>query len=32
MGNVSKRWVFLGGRIYGCGYQEVGVVIMHRCG
>ena len=28
---VSRRWVWLGG-IYGCGYQEVGVVIMYSCG
>ena len=29
---VSRRWVWLVGGIYGCGYQEVGVVRMYRCG
>ena len=23
---VSRRWVWLDGGIFGCGYQEVGVV------
>ena len=31
VGVVSRRWVWLVGRIYKCGYQEVGVVIMYRC-
>ena len=26
MGVVIRRWVWLSGRMYGCGYQEVGVV------
>ena len=25
-------WVWLVGGIYGCGYQEVGVARMYRCG
>ena len=28
---VSRRQVWLVGGIYGCGYQEVGVVRMYRC-
>ena len=32
MGVVNRRLVLLVGGIYGCGYQEVGVVIMYRCG
>ena len=26
VGEVSRRWVWLVGGIYGCGYQEVGVL------
>ena len=29
-GVVSRKWVWLVGGIYGCGYQEVGVVISGR--
>ena len=32
MGVVSRRWMWLVGAIYGCGYKEVGVVRMYRCG
>ena len=32
MGVVSRRWVWLMGGIYGCGYQEVCVVRMYRYG
>ena len=32
MGVVSRRHVWLVGGIYRCGYQEVGVVRMYRCG
>ena len=32
VGVVSRRQVWLVGGIYGCGYQEVGVVRMYRCG
>ena len=28
---VNKRWVWLVGGIYACGYQEVGMVRMYRC-
>ena len=31
VGGVSRRQVWLAGQIYGCGYQEVGVVRMYRC-
>ena len=29
---VVIRWVWIVGGIYGCGYQDVGVVRMYRCG
>ena len=29
---VSRRWVWLAGVMYGCGYQEVGVVGIYCCG
>ena len=32
VGVVSMIWVWLVGGIYGCDYQEVGVVRMYRCG
>ena len=32
MGVVSRRQVWLVGEIYGCCYQEVGVVGMYRYG
>ena len=32
MGVVSRRWVWVMGGIYGCSYQDVGVVRMYRCG
>ena len=32
MGVVSRRQVWLVGGNYGCGYQEVGVIRMYRCG
>ena len=34
VGVVSRRWAWLVGGIYGCGYQkmDVGVVRMYRCG
>ena len=32
MGVVIRRWVWLVGGIYGCGYQEVGVVEIYWCG
>ena len=31
MGVFSRRWVWLVDRIYGCGYQVVGVVRMYLC-
>ena len=31
-GVVSRKQVWLVGGIYGCGYKEVGVVRMYRCG
>ena len=30
MGVVIRRWVWLAGGGYGCGYQEVGVVSRRR--
>ena len=32
MGVVSRRRVWLAGGMYGCGYQEVGVVGINWCG
>ena len=32
MGLVSRRRVWLAGGMYGCGYQEVGVVGNYWCG
>ena len=32
VGVVRRRQVQLEGGIYGCGYQEMGVVRMYRCG
>ena len=32
IGVVSRMWVWLVGGLYGCGYLEVGVVRMYRCG
>ena len=32
MGVVSRRWAWLVVGINGCGYQEVGMVRMYRCG
>ena len=32
VGVASRRKVWLVGGIYVCGYQEVVVVTMHRCG
>ena len=32
VGVVGRMWVWLVGGIYGCGYQEVGVVRVYRCG
>ena len=32
MGVVSRRRVWLAGEMYGCGYQEVGVVEIYWCG
>ena len=32
VGVVIRRQVWLVGGIYGCGYQEVGVVRLYICG
>ena len=32
MASVWNVWVWLVRGIYGCGYHEVGVVRMYRCG
>ena len=32
VGVVSSQWVWLVGGTYGCGYQEVSVVRMYKCG
>ena len=32
VGVVISTWMWLIGGISGCGYQEMGVVRMYRCG
>ena len=32
VGVIRRKQVWVVGGLYGCGYQEVGVVRMYRCG